>query len=184
MLSVRPKITEHNFNLFARSIHPELFEVCEARTYVRQNYELDLRITTDGHLICFRHANLILAEVSASSNHPLPSNGNLIQQPVERSAENSTRYLEQILYHSTVHFEEVDPKLFVSIQQQLDSRIECEGLVHRFLANGRVTFGALSYINVQSFSEHVLVRSLHTFPDTCAILKSESRFTLLTPPAQ
>jgi hypothetical protein len=178
VLSVRPKITELNFNLFARNVHPELFEVCAARTYVREKYELDLRITTDGHLICFRHDGLILAEVSASSHHPLPSQCNLISHSIEKSSENSTHYKDIIRYRSSVQLDAVNPKMFVVIQQQLGEKMECEGLVHRFQSNGRIAVGAVSYINVQSFRNHVLVRSFHTFPDTCMVLKSESRFTL------
>ena len=77
--------------------------------------------------------------------------------------------------------ENVSPQTFVTIAQQLDKRIECEGLVHRFDSNGRLAFGAISYINVQSFREHVKIRSFHTFPDTCAVMKSESQFKLLIP---
>ena len=178
MLSVRPKITELNFNLFARSVHPELFEVCASRTYVREQYELDLRITTDGHLICFRHDDLILAEISASSHHPLPAQCKLISHAIEKSNENQTNYKDIVRYQSTVRLEDVNPKMFVAIQQQLGEKMECEGLVHRFQSNGRIAVGAVSYINVQSFRNHVLVRSFHTFPDTCTVLKSESRFTI------
>jgi len=68
--------------------------------------------------------------------------------------------------------------MFVTIQQQLDAKVECEGLVHRFHSNGRLSFGAMSYINVQAFRSHVNVRTFHTFPDTSAVLKSDTRFSL------
>ena len=178
MLSVRPKITDLNFHLFARSLHPELFDVCAARTYTRDLYELRLSITTDGHLISFKHGDFILAEVSASACHPLPAQRVLLAHPIEKSNENNTRFEDVIDYRSTVQMESVNPKIFVSIQQQLDEKLECEGLVHRFHSNGRIACGAVSYMNVQSFKSHVLVRSFHTFPDSCAVLKSESRFTL------
>lgn len=178
MLSVRPKITDLNFHLFARSLHPELFQVCAARTYTRDLYELKLSITTDGHLISFKHGDFILAEVSASACHPLPSQRVLLAHPIEKSNDNITRFEDLIDYRSSVQMENVNPKIFVSIQQQLDEKLECEGLVHRFHSNGRIACGAVSYMNVQSFKSHVLIRSFHTFPDSCAVLKSESRFTL------
>lgn len=178
MLTVRPKITELNFNLFARSVHPELFEICESRTYARDLYELNLSITTDGHLICFRHKDSVLAEVSASANHPLPSQQILISHPIQKNNENTSNFQGIIRYQSNVNLEAVKPKIFVTIQQQLGEKIECEGLVHRFQSNGRIAFGAISYMNVQSFKSHVLVRSFHTFPDTCTVMKSESRFSI------
>lgn len=178
MLSVRPKITDLNFHLFARNIHPELFEVCASRIWERDNYRLDLNITTDGHLISFHHDGLILTEVSASAHHPLPRKRILLSHPIEGVCHDEATHENVIGYQSKVQLEAVDPKVFVAIQQQLDGKAECEGLVHRFHSNGRLAFGALSYINVQSFSSHVLVRSFHTFPDTSAVIKSESRFTL------
>jgi hypothetical protein len=178
VLTVRPKINELNFNLFGRSVHPELFEICESRTYVRDLYELTLNITSDGHLICLRHQDSVLAEVSASSNHPLPTQQVLISHPIQKNDENKSEYNDIIRYQSSVNLEAVKPKIFVTIQQQLGEKIECEGLVHRFQSNGRIAFGAISYMNVQSFKSHVLVRSFHTFPDTCTVMKSESRFSL------
>ncbi len=152
--------------------------MCADRTYSRDLYELKLSITTDGHLINFRHGDFILSEVSASACHPLPSQRVLLAHSIEKSSDNATIFERAIDYRSNVQLEIVDPKIFVSIQQQLDEKLECEGLVHRFHSNGRVSFGAISYMNVQSFHSHVLIRSFHTFPDSCAVLKSESRFTL------
>lgn len=177
MLSVRPKINELNFHLFARSVHPELFEVCKSRTYVRDAYSLTLNITRDGHALCFEHEGGLLTEISAGALHPLPTQHKLFSHAIEKPNQNLLRHLN-VVYRSRVEMEAVPPKVFVTIRQQLDEQLEVEGLVHRFDSNGRVAFGALSYINVQSFAGHVLVRALHTFPDTCAVMKSESRFSV------
>lgn len=178
MLSLRPKITDLNFHLFAQSVHPELFDVCAARTVERDAYELHLSITTDGHAIRFTHGALTLTEVSAGAHHPLPSKTVLLTQPIDKKSQHQLRIEDTIDYQSNVQIEVVDPKLFVAVQQQLDSRIECQGLVHRFGSNGRLSFGAISYIHVQSFLEHVLIRSFHTFPESSTVVTSESRFSV------
>ena len=89
VLSVRPKITDLNFHLFARNIHPELFEVCASRTLVRENYSLKLNITTDGHAIAFLHDSMVLTEVSAGAHHPLPANHVLLSQRHPRCFSNN-----------------------------------------------------------------------------------------------
>jgi len=181
VLSVRPKITDLNFHLFARSLHPELFQVCATRTFDRERYSLSVNISTDGHVLTFRHNDFTLSEVSASLHHPLPPSRVVISHPVESPRAEAIIHRGAIAYESEVEMENVSPQTFVTIAQQLDKRIECEGLVHRFDSNGRIAFGAISYINVQSFREHVKIRSFHTFPDTCAVMKSESQFRLLIP---
>jgi len=64
VLSVRPKITDLNFHLYAQSVHPELFDVCARRTTQRDRYELETAITTDGHAIRFQCGSLSLTEVA------------------------------------------------------------------------------------------------------------------------
>jgi hypothetical protein len=177
---VRPKIAELNFNLYARSVHPELFEICNSRQYQRDLYQLQINIMRDGHFIQFQHGGQLITEIQASATHILPSQANLISQGIEGSSTLEFQ-IGSLRYQTHLELEMVDPKLFVMIQQQLDARIECEGLVHRFGSNGRIAIGAISYINVQSFKSNALVRAIHTFPDSNSILKSETRFLIRQP---
>ncbi len=183
MLSARPKITDLSFHLFARSLHPELFNQGASRTFERENYTLKAHITTDGHWLSFEHNHCVLSEVSSSSHHPLPTGETIISQPVEGRCQNDQLLFDgKIHYRCEVEFETVAAKTFVTIQQQLgkqNQNVETNGLVYRFESNGRLSFGAISYVNVQSFINHVQVRAFHTFPDTCGVLKSESTFRIV-----
>ena len=177
MLSVRPKVTEINFHLFAKPVHPELVEVCGSRRVERENYQLKLDVTTDGHLITFIHDDRVFCEVAAAASHELPQQCRLISHAVGGSKCNGPAQIDDaIAYQSNVSLESVDPKMFVTIQQQLDKRVETDGLVHRFESNGRLSFGAISYMHAQSFIHHVRVRAFHTFPETCAVLKTDTVF--------
>ncbi|MEL7497851.1 MAG: DUF2617 family protein [Planctomycetota bacterium] len=178
MLTVRPRITDLNFHLFGQEVHPELFEVCAHRTVERDRYQLELNITPDGHVIRFRHDELVLTEVNAGAHHPLPTLAELLKQSIDGKLRNQLRYEDRIDYQTNVNLELVKPTLFVAVQQQLDQRVDTQGLVHRFGSNGRLSFGAISYMHVQSFMEHVLVRVFHTFPESGAVVTSESRFSV------
>lgn len=178
MLSVRPRINDLNFHLFGQAVHPELFEVCATRTIDRDQYSLELNITPDGHAIRFRHQELTLTEVSAGAHHPLPTLEELLKHSIDGVRRSQLRFGDRIDYQTKVEIEIVNPKLFVAVQQQLDQKIETHGLVHRFGSNGRLKFGAVSYIHTQSFLQHVLVRAFHTFPDSNAVVTSETRFSV------
>ncbi len=167
-----------NFVLFGRSIHPELFHACASRMIERENYSLDLNITSDGHLIVFRHAGLTLAEVSAATTHPLPEKRMLISHVLKGTRTDQLLFRDVIGYECEIQREDVAPQLMLAIQQQLNSEVDCEGLVHRFQSSGRMAVGAISYIDVQAFRKHVQIRSFHTFPDTCSIVKSQTVFRL------
>lgn len=179
MLSVRPKVTEINFHLFAKPVHPELVEVCGSRWIERENYRVRLDVTTDGHLITFLREDLVFCEVAAAASHMLPQQCRLLSHSVSGSKNNGPVQIdEHVGYQSNVALESVDPKIFVTIQQQLDKRVETDGLVHRFESNGRLSFGAISYMHAQSFINHIRVRAFHTFPETCAVLKTDTVFRI------
>ena len=178
MLTVRPKIADLNFVLFGRSIHPELFNACASREIEREHYQLELNITSDGHLIVFRHGGLTLAEISAGNLHPLPEKRKLFSHKIKGVQKDELLFRDMIRYECEFQHEKVAARTVLAIQQQLNSESECEGLVHRFQSSGRMAFGAISYIDIQAFRRHAQVRTFHTFPDTCSIVKSQSIFRL------
>ena len=49
VLSVRPRIAELVFQLYGRSLHPELFEVHRSRQIERGGYTATVQITNAGH---------------------------------------------------------------------------------------------------------------------------------------
>lgn len=177
MLVVRPKIADLNFILFGRPIHPELFNACAQRRIERENYSLDLNITSDGHLIVFQHGGLTLAEVSAGHLHPLPEKRMLMTHPMKGMQKDKLVFRDVIGYECEFQREKVAATTVLAIQQQLPE-VDCQGLVHRFQSSGRITFGAISYIDVQAYRKHVQIRSFHTFPDSGSIVKSCSTFRL------
>jgi hypothetical protein len=176
VLFVRPKITEIGLHLFGRSIHPELFECCAARVLEREQYTLDYRITTCGHLLTFRHQHWTLTEVCAGLRHELPQQRRMVSQAIESQHRERATLQNAVTWSSECQIEGVNPRVFSSIQQQLDEQKECEGLLHRFAPSGRSSIGGVSYIHLQAFRRHVQVRCFHTFPDTCAVVKSLTVF--------
>ena len=178
MLTVRPKIADLNFHLYGRSIHPELFNTSVRRIVERENYRLHLNITSDGHFLVFEHDSIVLSEVAAGALHPLPSKRQLICCPIESAREEQTSYQDRVQYRCEFQLDIVAPKTFFSIAQQINNNKECEGLIHRFESSGRMAFGAVSYINIQAYRKHIQLKTFHTFPDSCAIVKSQSEFRL------
>lgn len=177
MLFVRPKITELGLHVFGRSIHPELFECCAQRTLEREQYRLHVCITTCGHFLSFRHQQWTLSEVCAGLRHDLPQQRRMVSQAIESSHAHQATLQNAVTWRSEFQIEGVNPRVFATIQQQLDEQRECEGLLHRFAASGRSPIGGVSYVHLQSFRRYVQIRCFHTFPDTCAVVKSLTVFS-------
>lgn len=174
MLTVRPKISELDFRVFGRPLHPELFETFATRSIVREAYQLRVDITNAGHLLTWQRDGLTICEVAASHHQPLPEHRLLYHQPVGSPSSHHLSFQKQIDYSFRFQLEPADPFLFASIQSELLKSSPCEGMVFQFQSSGRMALGAISYVNIQSRMNRVHIRAFHTFPDAYVVMKSES----------
>ncbi len=192
MLTVRPKISELAFRLFGRSLHPELFEVFANRTIERKRYRFDVAITSSGHVITWsaadtqpgfqtnsQHSETVLTEVSSSCVQPVPTQRQLFCYPLSGKHEEELVWHDRVRYTNSFQLEPADPKRFAAIQNQLVESADYEGLIYQFHASGRIAFGGVSYIDIQSREREVKFRAFHTFPDAYIVAITESSFTLL-----
>lgn len=165
-------------HLLGRSVHPELYETCSTRVVEREHYRLTVRIMTTGHLISFQTPKHLVTEVCCGNHQLLPSRGVLFSQRLDASHFERIAGQDGPIWESHFEMESVNPRLFLIVQQHAAQAREFEGLLNRFASNGRGPLGAISYVNVQAFRRHVNIMSFHTFPDTCSIVRAESRFSL------
>ena len=178
MLSVRPKITELVYRLYGRSLHPELFEIYETNTIERGGYKAVVRITSAGHLVQWQYQGLTLTEVATAAHHPLPQHRRLIAHRIKGRRSDRLECRGGITYEVDFSLEPTDREKFLAYERELTLQSTRTGLFHRFDASGRVGVGAMSYVNVESRDKSLRVRAFHTFPDDCAVLRTQSWFRL------
>ena len=104
MLSVRPKLSQLDFHVFSRSIHPELYNVHAARNVDRKHYSARIEITSFGHVITWNTLPpsvqsddaenrpiddgvqyATVCEVVSAPSQPLPGKRLLLTQPLKGS---------------------------------------------------------------------------------------------------
>jgi len=178
VLSVRPKVAELSFQLYGRSLHPELFETHQTRTLSRGGYTAQVNITSAGHVITWQYAGMTLTEVAASSHQPLPERRRLLSRQLTGERKDKVQCRGGIEYRFNFSLETVDPRFFRSMQQELMVEGSEYQLIHNFDSSGRMALGAFSFINMEARDRSVLFQVLHTFPDDGAIVKTESQFQL------
>jgi hypothetical protein len=178
VLSVRPKVAELTFQLYGRSLHPELFQIHKSHTVQRAGYLAKVDITSAGHVVTWRYAGLTLTEVAASACHPLPQRRRLLAYKLRGERNDCVKCHGGVVYQTSFQLETVVPEVFWTFQDELTADGLRRGLLHRFDASGRMALGALSYIHVETRNRSMLVQAFHTFPDDYAIVKSQSLFEL------
>ena len=178
MLTVRPKVAELLFQVYGRALHPELFEVYQSRNVERGKYRARIDITSAGHVVTWRYDGLTLTEVAASAHHPLPERRRLLKHRLQGERNDRLECRGGVTYQVSFQLEPVAPDVFWTFQAELAHDGKRQGMLHTFDASGRMALGALSYINVETRYRSLLVQAFHTFPDDCAIVKSQSLFEL------
>ncbi len=178
VLTVRPKVAELVFQLYGRSLHPELFEVCSSRTVQRGGYEAKIDITGTGHVVTWRYGGLTLTEVATSALHPLPERRRLMNYKLKGKRDDHLECRGGIRYRVRFQLEPVEPEIFWTFQEELARDGHRDGMLQRFDSSGRIALGAVSYINVETRNKCLLVQAFHTFPDDYAIVRSESTFQI------
>lgn len=176
MLVVRPKISELDFQVFGRPLHPELFEIFATRMITREAYQLRIDITSAGHLLTFRRDGMTVSEVVASHFQPLPGQLLVYRQPAGLLTRDQLKLPGGIDYKFRYQLEPAEPVTFMAIQRELARSSPCEGLLFQFESSGRMSIGGISYINIQSRLTRVHVRAFHTYPDAQVVMTSESVF--------
>ena len=177
VLSVRPKVAELAFQVFSRSLHPELYTIHRSRRIERTSYEARIDITNCGHVITWNGGGVTICEVATSAHQPLPKRRCLLAKSLKGSRTERAQCRDGVEYRTNFQLESVEPDLFWMVQQQLGEG-PTEGLLHTFDASGRMALGALSYVNAETRQNSMLVQAIHTFPDDYAIVKVESVFSL------
>lgn len=176
VLSLRPKAGELVFQLYGRSLHPELFEIRDTRTVDRGGYKATITITTAGHVLTWRKDGLTLTEVATSAAQPLPLKRRLLSHRIAGERSDRLECRGGACYQTCFQLEAVQPEVFWSFQQELLDAGMRRGMLHRFESGGRVALGALSWIDVETRPRSLIVQAFHTFPDDMAIVKSQSVF--------
>lgn len=174
MISVRPKIAELVYQLYGRSLHPELFDIHQSQSVKRGGYEATVQITSAGHLVTWKYRGLILTEVAAGAHHPLPQLRRLMSYRLKGDRADRVDIHGGVNYEMKFSLEPADHEKFNAYQRELTLQSTRKGMLQRFQPSGRFESGALSYVNIESRDKVLCVQAFHTFPDDRAVLKIQS----------
>ena len=178
VLTVRPKVQELAFHVYGRSLHPELFESHAVHQIARDEYQASLHVTSTGHVLTWNYRALHLTEVATAANVLLPQKRRLISYRLKGSRADRVECRGGARYQMNFQLEQVAPEIFWSFHHELLLDGSREGLLYRFAGGGRMELGAVSYLTFDATTQHLSVRSFHTFPDDYAIVKTQSLFEL------
>ena len=174
----RLRIADLTFQVFRRPIHPDWFTTRAFRRTEHREWSADLRIIEGGHCVLFGAGSVRLTEVLAGPEVALPEPGLLFHCHLRRERTAHLRPGGLIEYQSCVDVERTEPEVFRHLCDELALDATRDGLFHRFRSGNRLAPPPLGYLRVDARAGALSIHSFHTFPDECAIVRTQSLFQL------
>ena len=175
---VRPNAAELVFHLFGRSIHPELFDIHAEKVIEQPQYSAAIRICEAGHVVEFSTSGDTVTEVTAARRHPLPQRKHVLEKKLRGSRDESIELDNGLAYHVSYQLEQLDPEVFLNFHEELLMDSRRADLSHHFPGGNRLAPSPISVIQADVWPHSLLIHAFHTYPENCALVKTQSLFEL------
>lgn len=170
---LRPPVEDMVFQLYGRPLHPELFDVLAFRRIRQAGWSLNLWITTTGHMIAWQHQRTQLTELAAGGEE-LPEWGQLLNHPLRGERCAILGGTPAANYQVSFQVENLPPDQFLTVHHEIRADAGKSGLMHAYATNRRWALTPVSAIHVESWPGCLSLATFHTFPDECAVVKTQS----------
>jgi hypothetical protein len=176
--SGRARVADLAFQVFNRALHPDWFSTRVYRRIPHQRWEADVRIIEGGHAIIFGTGRIRLTEVLSGPETVLPEPGLLFHSGIRTERSASLQPGGLVEYQTCFEVERVDREIFRHLCEEMITTDSRQSLIHRFGSLNRLAPPPLSHVHIDIRSKGLSVQSFHTFPDECAIVRSQSLYEL------
>jgi Protein of unknown function DUF2617 len=180
--SSRARVADLAFQVFNRALHPDWFATRVYRRIPQRRWDADVRIIDGGHVIIFGTGPVRLTEVLSGPETALPEPGILFHSTIRKERSTSLHPGGVVEYQTCFEVERVDREIFRHLCDEMiaDSSHHC--LMHSFRTSNRLLPAPLSKIHIDARAAGLSIQSFHTFPDECAIVRSQSLYELTSQP--
>jgi hypothetical protein len=177
----RSRVADLAFYVFNRSLHPDWFATRAFRRFQRFGWTADLRIIERGHSFVFRSGSDVVTEVLSGPETVLPEPGILFHCPLRRERSTLLRPCGMIEYQSCLEVERVDVAIFRHLCDELVIDASGSPLFHSFHLSNRLLPPPISHIQISARLRDLSIQSFHSFPEECAIVRTQSLLELKPP---
>ena len=172
---VRPDVSDLVLRTYGRALHPELFENHCRLALTNSRMKLDVRLNASGHVLTLRMDSDSITEVIVDHHEKLPER-RIVDYRLRGCRTESAELATGLRYDMSCQVERLHLDIFLRMDEELEQDCRCADLSSRLPAVNRFLPGPLSVIRTEVDRESILVYAFHTFPEHCAIVKTQSLF--------
>lgn len=173
---VRPDATQLAFRLYDRALHPELFERFAEALLTAADFTVGLRICQGGHTVQFRRGQDVLTEVMGPNDQELPDRGKCFGYRLRGCRDAAHSLPGAVRYQCSTQIEQLDAEVFAEVHGELLRDSRRAFLSYEFPSPHRLAPAPLSLMHGEVGTRSFLLHAFHTFPESGAILRTQSLF--------
>jgi len=173
----RPETTELAVSLFARPLHPELFETCERYELEGKSFSASVQLTSYGHAVEFRSGERFITEVLDCKQAVLPRIKRLCLFSTENSRNLKYTLENGLSIRLCLECEYLAPDVFRRVEQEYWKDAQSATLSHLVGGRDDRDSPSLSFVRIDPVDDAFGVHTFHLFPEEYAILKTQSLFS-------
>jgi hypothetical protein len=170
----RPPVSDLVFQVYARPLHPELFDILAVRKVQREDWQLTIRITRTGHVLTWENDDVYLTEVAGACDEPLPESRRLRHWRLRGERNDMLSCGHRIHYQTSFQVELLPPEIYLHVHDEILADGSKRGLLHHFQPHHRLSLSPLGLITVEGRPGCLFLSSFHTFPDEHTVVKTQS----------
>ncbi len=178
-LREKQSVSELQFFLYNRPLHPELFDIYHDHRVAKGGYDAQIWVTGISHVIGFFRSETSVVEVIAESSAELPERGRLLQLAFRGEKDQEVNYLNGIRYITSFQVEKMSPRLYARTHQEMSEEVAVSGLFVPFPEWAAGTLSPFTYIDYEAKASELHVFAYHAFPDELTLIKTQSIFELV-----
>jgi len=170
----RPDVTSLTLRVFDRALHPEFFGCRGLSVLECGPLRAQLRLSTAGHVLSLKLGQQVLTEAIIEKHQPLPPVRCVLEQKLRGCRTRSIPLKDGLRYDIGCQLETLEPELFLRVHEELQADCARAELAYEFPSPNRFQPGALSLLSAAVNRHSVMLHAFHTFPDHCAIIKTQT----------
>jgi hypothetical protein len=171
-------VSELNFSLFQRPLHPELFTVYARRHVKTEQYETTIWATGGSHVVSLYTGDVCLTELISAPGQLLPKRGLIERFQFRGQRSHKCTLSRGLSYMTDFQIEKMSPNLYRQSHYDLERFAKNRGM---FVTFPEMAVGGLepfSYIDFEARRDELHVHAFHAYPDQVTIIKTQSLFDL------
>jgi len=175
------KASEQTFLLYARGLHPELFDIVVEREVFRDFYVASFWIIGTSHAVTFRAGRRVLTEIVASDDLELPVQHKIGGFHFTHNPQKRFRYDDGLTYDARFDYRRFNEEGFRKKLMEMKHAVVSNGIYHVFDEDEAYELPTVTAVGFTPQQRSLNVRTYHTFPEELAVIETHSRWEVRFP---